>query len=96
MEKFIKREWTPKDNHPGASDLNRIESGIESAHNRIDKITGSLVNTETATNQKLEIATSLLVGIEKLGEGAKVADCVAKIKEIIDALNGKTEEQEGV
>jgi len=96
MEKFIKREWVPTDSHPNSADLNRIEGGIESAHNRIDEIAGSLVNTETATNQKLEIATSLLVGIEKLEEGAKVADCVAKINEIIDALSGKTEKQEEV
>lgn len=25
---FEKRQWVPTDNHPGASDLNRIEDGI--------------------------------------------------------------------
>lgn len=38
MEKFNKREWVATDKHPGASDLNRIENGIESAHTRIDEI----------------------------------------------------------
>lgn len=88
MEKFNKREWVVTDKHPGASDLNRIENGIESAHTRIDEVTASV----TATNQKLEIATFLPADIEKLEEGAKVADCVAKINEIIDALSEKMEE----
>lgn len=81
----------------GASDFNRIEGGIESAHERLDQL-----EVGAGQNQGLEIqgeldATAfsidfdLLKSLEYLPEGAKVADVVTAFNQLLTTLKGEVE-----
>ncbi len=98
---FEKRTWA-KGDRPGASDFNRIEDGIESAHERVDQLAQVVADNTTAQNQALEVqgeldsTTSgidfdLLKSLEYLPEGAKVADVVTAFNQLLITLKGEVE-----
>lgn len=99
--KFEKRAWA-KGDRPGASDFNRIEDGIELAHERVGQLEAVVADNATAqaivNSQSLEVTfpveaiAELVKQIPKLEANAKVADVVQAFNALHDALTGAVEE----
>lgn len=87
---FEKRTWNKGDGFPGARDLNRIEGGIELAHDRLKAI--EELEPGSQEPRVITINTDDLVErikqISKLEPGAKVADLVVAFNGLVDALTG--------
>lgn len=76
---FKKKEWVAGvDDLPGAGDMNRIEQGIADAHNALENVPGDSIS-------------ALVAVIPKLEAGAKVADVVSTVNQLIDVLSGVKE-----
>lgn len=108
--KFERKTWVPTDSHPNSADLNRIEGGIESAHEQIDQLQSVVANNQAVNHQAIEMLKSAdpavltenaedLIGrvklIPKLEANAKVADVVLAFNVLHDALTGAIEEDQG-
>lgn len=101
---FEKRVWV-KGDRPGASAFNRIEDGIESAHERIDTLELAVANNESAqaavNSQTLSASFSpgvfseIVKQIPKLEANAKVADVIAAFNALHDVLTSSFEEDQG-
>lgn len=106
---FEKRTWV-KGDRPGASDFNRIESGIESAHEQINQLQLVSANNQAVNHQAIEMLRSTdpvvltenaedlierVKLIPKLETNAKVADVVQAFNTLHDALTGATDENQG-
>ena len=101
--KFEKREWA-KGDRPGASDFNRIEGGIESAHERVGQLEAVVADNAaaqaTVNSQSLEVTfpfeaiAEIVKQIPKLEANAKVADVVQAFNALHDALTGVVDENQ--
>lgn len=100
---FEKRAWA-KGDRPGASDFNRIEGGIESAHERVDQLVQVVADNATAqatvNSRSLEVTfpveaiAELVKQIPKLEANAKVADVAQAFNALHDALTGAVDENQ--
>ncbi|UNM95948.1 hypothetical protein MMG00_12205 [Ignatzschineria rhizosphaerae] len=88
--KFEKREWA-KGDRPGASDFNRIEGGIESAHERVDQLVQTVNDNATAQAQANSVANNNAPEVE-LPEPVILTvdaeDLIERVK-LIPKLEGK-------
>lgn len=96
-EAFEKRVWF-KGDRPGASDFNRIENGIESAHEHIKQLEVVAAQEREFESQEQRVITinaddlvERIKQISKLEPGAKVADLVVAFNDLLDALTGADE-----
>lgn len=91
---FEKRTWVSTDSHPGASDLNRIENGIEDAHKKIDEMNGVTVPLLPIKTSEAQIIDRVK-HLELLPDGAKVADVTKAFNDLLTAIReggGSSEE----
>ena len=90
MSKFERREWAAGDQAPGASDLNRIEQGIDSAHDGIASAHQAIASIQVAADVTAD--TARLKELEYLADNAKVADIVVAYNGLLRALRGEVED----
>ena len=101
---FEKQVWA-KGDRPGAAAFNRIEDGIELAHERINVLERVIVSNETAqaavNSQTLEVTLPLdaiaeiVKQIPKLEANAKVADVVQAFNALLRTLRGEVVNDDG-
>lgn len=84
---YVKRKWVPTDSHPGASDLNRIEDGIESAHQKIAEINIQPAEPKVLTSNAEDLIERVKL-LPKLDDKAKTADIIKAYNALIDAVSG--------
>lgn len=92
--KFEKRTWV-KGDRPGASDFNRIEDGIELAHERVDQLVKTVADSAQTdgASESIDLVTAKYREIEYLLDNAKVADVVVTMNKLLAVLR-KEEDQE--
>lgn len=97
MEKFIKREWVPTDSHPNSADLNRIEGGIELAHERVDQLAKMVADSSQtgSESESIDLATTKYREIEYLPDNARVADLVATVNKLLSVLRKEENHDDG-
>lgn len=85
-KKYEKKEWVAGvDKLPGASDMNRIEEGLDRAYDEIEALqttVGSLVKDHSLHAENIKSA------LEPLPDNAKVADVVAAFNKLVEAIKG--------
>lgn len=93
--KFERKTWAPTDTHPNSAELNRIEGGIELAHERVDQLTKTVADsTQTGgASESIDLATAKYREIEYLSDNAKVADLVVTVNKLLAVL--RKEENQG-
>lgn len=93
--KFERKTWVPTDTHPNSVELNRIEAGIELAHERVDQLTKTVADsTQTGgASESTDLVTAKYREIEYLPDNAKVADLVATVNKLLAVL--RKEENQG-
>lgn len=102
---FEKRTWA-KGDRPGASDFNRIEGGIESAHERVDQLAQVVADNTTAQIQAITVADGSASEaidavkvkyreIEYLPDNAKVADVAATVNKLLAVLRNDENQNDG-
>lgn len=99
---YVRKQWLPTDERPGASEFNRIEDGIELAHEKADHLARVIADNEVIQSQKsamggnaseaIDLVTAKYREIEYLADNSKVADVVAAFNQLLSVL--RQEEQE--
>ncbi len=83
-KKYEKKEWVAGvDKLPGASDMNRIEEGIDSAYGEIE----ALQDTVNSLKEALQ-TEKIKSAVDPLPDNAKVADVVAAFNKLVEAIKG--------
>lgn len=85
-KKYEKKEWIAGiDKLPGASDMNRIEEGLDRAYDEIEALqttVSSLMKDHSLHAENIKSA------LEPLPDNAKVADVVAAFNKLVEAIKG--------
>lgn len=84
---FEKRTWVSTDSHPGASDLNRIENGIEDAHKKIDEMNGITVPLSPIQTSEALIVERVK-SLPQLASNAKPAEIAKAYNDLLSVLQG--------
>lgn len=90
---YVRKQWLPTDERPGAGEFNRIEDGIELAHEKIDQLSQAQTTAVGGSaSEVIDLVTAKYREIEYLADNSKVADVVAAFNQLLSVL--RQEEQQ--
>lgn len=90
---YVRKQWLPTDERPGAGEFNRIEDGIELAHEKIEQLSQAQATTVAGkASEAIDLVTAKYREIEYLADNSKVADVVVAFNQLLSVL--RQEEQE--